>query len=75
MKQEMIYFGTELLERPKDCEIYYQMDSTSASLNFWWLTIIYFKKVKGFVSQESLPKCKKLIIESKGKRRLSSLLF
>ena len=69
-----LYFGTELIiGTPKRlCEIYYQNGFNIGELKFFMvvdINNIFHKGLKGFVSRltESLPKCKKLIIESKGK--------
>ena len=69
-----LYFGTELIiGTPKRlCEIYYQNGFNIGELKFFMvvdINNIFQKGLKGFVIRltESLPKCKKLIIESKGK--------
>lgn len=69
-----LYFGTELIiGTPKRlCELYYQNGFNIGELRFFMVLDInemFRKGLRGFVGRvsESLPKCKKLIIETTGK--------
>ena len=69
-----LYFGTELIiGTPKRlCEMYYQNGFNIGELRFFMIldvNEIFKKGLRGFVSRisESLPKCKKIVFETKGK--------
>ena len=70
-----LYFGTELIiGTPKRlCELYYQNGFNIGELRFFMvldINEIFKKGLRGFVIRisESLPKCKKIIFETDGKK-------